>query len=71
MSGILTDLVGGCRDQALASAGMPKTRFELTAGLLAAWREPDAEGRWLAGEDIFPDAKAYVATNQSIPPKTD
>jgi Fe-S-cluster containining protein len=61
MSGILTDLVGGCRDQALAAAGMPKTRFELTAGLIAAWAEPGAEARWLAGEDVFPDARAYVA----------
>ena len=71
MSGILTDLVGGCRDQALAAAGMPKTRFELTAALLAAWREPEAEAHWLAGQEIFADAKAYVATHDSIPPKSD
>ena len=70
MSGILTDLMGGSRDQVLASAGIAKTRFELTAGLLAAWREPGAEARWLAGEDIFPDARSYEPAAEPIPAKS-
>ena len=71
MSGILTDLVGGTRDQVLAAAGMAKTRFELTAALIAAWQDPGAETRWLAGEDIFPDARSYEAGAATIPAKTD
>lgn len=72
MSGILTDLMGGSRDEVLAAAGMAKTRFELTAGLVAAWREPDGEARWLAGEAMFAEARsydpdAYAATTRSIP----
>lgn len=71
MSGILTDLMGGSRDQVLSAAGMPTSRFELTAGLVAAWREPEAESRWLSGQDVFPEAKSYDPAARSIPAKSD
>jgi Fe-S-cluster containining protein len=38
---------------ALSILGLPITAYELNQGLLTALETPDAEQRWLAGEDIF------------------
>lgn len=49
-------LRGAC-NQALASAlarvGLPSQGYELTGGLLRVLQTPDAERRWLAGENIL------------------
>ena len=44
---------------ALSFAGFPFAGYELNHGLRVALETPDAEPRWLAGEDIF----AAVATD--------
>jgi hypothetical protein len=56
---ILTNLVNDTREYVLQQAGAPKQSLELTAGLVALWREPDAEERWLAGEEVLPDARSW------------
>ncbi|MBX7198755.1 MAG: YkgJ family cysteine cluster protein [Rhodospirillaceae bacterium] len=38
---------------ALALAGLPGTHVEMIQGLAVALTEPDAERRWLNGEDVF------------------
>jgi Fe-S-cluster containining protein len=38
---------------ALAYAGLPIKSYELAHGLIVALETPDAEQRWLAGEDVF------------------
>jgi hypothetical protein len=38
---------------ALLSAHRPTARLEMSAALMVALETPDAEGRWLAGEDVF------------------
>ena len=42
---------------AVAAAGLPTTGYELSQALAIALREPQAEQRWLAGEDVFAGAK--------------
>lgn len=53
-------------NQALASAlarvDLPSQAYELTAGLLRVLQTPDAERRWLAGEDIFAGVQADEAS---------
>jgi len=56
---MLTNVVSHTRSYALEDAGAPRQSLELTAALLAAWADPDAEGRWLAGETVLPDAASY------------
>jgi Fe-S-cluster containining protein len=67
MSGILTDLMTGTRNMVLAEAGAPIQSLELTAALVAAWASPDAEARWLAGENVLPEAKSYAESPPIIP----
>jgi len=55
---MITSVVDSTRSYALEDLGAPTLSIELIAGLLAAWAEPDAEARWLAGEAIFPDARS-------------
>ncbi|HYD70430.1 YkgJ family cysteine cluster protein [Azospirillum sp.] len=38
---------------ALTLAGLPAAAYELNAGLNRVLQTPDAEARWLAGEDVF------------------
>jgi hypothetical protein len=38
---------------ALASVDLPSQGYELNHALLVALETPDAENRWLAGEDVF------------------
>jgi hypothetical protein len=38
---------------ALFLTGLPQAHIELTQGLAIALAQPDAETRWLAGEDVF------------------
>ncbi len=40
---------------AVRSMGLPDDGYELNAGVAAALAMPDAEPRWLAGEDVFAD----------------
>jgi len=66
---------------ALRAIGLSPDFFELRAGLRAALETPDAEERWLAGEDVFagvprdesPELKALDlliagATGKDLPP---
>ncbi len=60
--GINMELRRNCNQalwSALSFAGFPFAGYELNRGLLTALETPDAERRWLAGEDIF----AGVATD--------
>ncbi|HLZ65993.1 MAG TPA: YkgJ family cysteine cluster protein [Aliidongia sp.] len=57
---MITSVVDRTRSFALEDAGAPTLSLELIAALLAAWREPDAEARWLAGEAIFADARSIT-----------
>ena len=41
---------------ASASLGLKADTYELSSALIVALSEPDAETRWLAGEDVFADA---------------
>jgi Fe-S-cluster containining protein len=50
-------LRGACNQalwSALARVGLPSQCYELTHGLLRVLETPDAERRWLAGEDVMP-----------------
>jgi hypothetical protein len=58
---MLTNVVSHTRSYALEDAGAPRQSLELTAALLAAWAEPDAERRWLAGETVLAEAASYQA----------
>ena len=40
---------------AVSAAGLPDRGIELTGGVTAAIAKPDAEARWLAGENVFAD----------------
>lgn len=55
---MIASVVDRTRSFALEDAGAPTLSLELIAALLAAWAEPDAEARWLAGEAIFPGARS-------------
>lgn len=58
---MLTNVVSHTRSYALEDFGAPRQSLELTAALLAAWADPDAERRWLAGETVLPQAASYQA----------
>jgi Fe-S-cluster containining protein len=58
---MIASVVDRTRSFALDDAGAPTLSFELIAALLAAWSEPDAEARWLAGEAIFADARSFTS----------
>lgn len=57
-AGLLRDTVAAARDAVLEAAGAPRQSLELTAGLVAAWAEPDAEARWLKGETVLDGASS-------------
>jgi hypothetical protein len=59
---LLTNLVGDLRSQILAEHGAPDARVELTAALVALWRDGETETAWLHGSPVFPDSAAYGAT---------
>ena len=69
--GINMELRRNCNQalwSALSFAGLPITGYELNQGLLTALETPDAEQRWLAGDDIFAgvttdDMAEVAATN--------
>jgi len=42
---------------AMRSAGLPTIAYELSAALTAALNTPDAERRWLDGDDVFRDVQ--------------
>lgn len=52
-SGLIRDAVMSAQIIVLREAGYDQTRIELSAGLTAAWADPDAERRWLAGGPAF------------------
>lgn len=56
---MLTNVVSHTRSYALEDAGAPRQSLELTAALIAAWADPDAERRWLGGEAVLPEALSY------------
>jgi Fe-S-cluster containining protein len=56
---MLTNVVSHTRSYALEDAGAPRQSLELTAALVAAWADPDAERRWLAGAAVLTDAASY------------
>jgi Fe-S-cluster containining protein len=53
-SDLIRDAVMSARTILLEDAGYDQTRIELSAGLVAAWADPAAERRWLAGGRAFP-----------------
>lgn len=55
-SGLIRDAVMSAQIIVLREKGLDQTRGELSAGLLAAWADPEAELRWLSGESAFPAA---------------
>jgi Fe-S-cluster containining protein len=56
---MLTNVVSHTRSYALEDAGAPRQSLELTAALVAAWADPDAERRWLSGETVLTEASSY------------
>ena len=56
---MLTNVVSHTRSYAFEDAGAPRQSLELTAALVAAWADPDAERRWLAGETVLEHAASY------------
>lgn len=52
-AGLLRDAVAEARNASFEAAGAPRQSLELTAALVAAWADPDAEARWLAGETVL------------------
>jgi hypothetical protein len=53
---LLRDIVAAAHDTVLNEVAAPQRSLELTAGLAAAWAQPDAEARWLAGETVLETA---------------
>jgi Fe-S-cluster containining protein len=53
-SGLIRDAVMSAQIIVLQQAGYDQLRVELSAGLAAAWSDPAAEQRWLAGGRAFP-----------------
>lgn len=53
-SGLIRDAVMSAQIIVLQEAGYDQVRIELSAGLTAAWADPTAEQRWLAGRQAFP-----------------
>jgi len=62
---MLTNVVSHTRSYALEDAGAPRQSLELTAALVAAWADPDAERRWLGGETVLPTAATYQAPTET------
>ena len=58
---MLTNVVSHTRSYAFEDASAPRQSLELTAALVAAWADPDAERRWLAGEAVLTEAASYQA----------
>lgn len=58
---MITSVIDSTRSYLFEDAGAPQLSVELIAALLAAWAEPGAEARWLAGEEIFPDARSVTS----------
>jgi hypothetical protein len=58
---MLTNVVSHTRSYALEDAGAPRQSLELTAALVAAWGDPEAERRWLAGETVLTEASSHPA----------
>jgi len=56
---MLTNVISHTRAYALEDSGAPRQSLELTAALLAAWADPDAERRWLQGETVLTQAASY------------
>jgi hypothetical protein len=50
---MIASVVSGTRDAVLQDFGLKGGALELTAALVAAFATPDAEQRWLDGEDVF------------------
>jgi hypothetical protein len=63
---LLRDVVTAARDAVLEGIGAPRQSLELTAALVAAWGEPDAEARWLSGETVLESASSI-----DNPPETE
>ena len=61
---MLTNVVSHTRSYALEDAGARRQSLELTAALVAAWADPDAERRWLAGETVLTQAASYQAKTE-------
>jgi hypothetical protein len=59
VANMLANLVSQTRSYALEDAGAPRQSLELTAALVAAWADPDAERRWLAGERVLAEAASH------------
>lgn len=55
-----------CMWAALRGVGLPHCSYELNHALLVALEEPDAEGRWLDGEDVF---KGVATDTDGITPE--
>jgi len=53
-SDLIRDAVMTAQFIVLRDAGYDQSRIELSAGLAAAWADPAAEQRWLAGRQAFP-----------------
>jgi Fe-S-cluster containining protein len=76
VSAVYLDHARNCRlplMAALTAAGLPVAAYELSAGIARALETPDAETRWLAGEDVFAgvatapaDGTAYQRVIQEI-----
>lgn len=58
---MIASVVDRTRSFALEDAGAPTLSLELIAALIAIWREPDGEARWLAGEAVFAEARSVTS----------
>jgi Fe-S-cluster containining protein len=62
-SDLIRDAVMSAQFIVLQDAGYDQTRIELSAGLAAAWADPAAEPRWLAGSQAFRHSPSYDASD--------
>lgn len=62
-SGLIRDAVMSAQIIVLQEAGYDQARIELCAGLAAAWADPTAERRWLAGGQAFPPVSSRQAAS--------
>ncbi len=51
---LIREAVASAQIIVLREAGLDQSHIELSAGLMAAWSDPGAERRWLAGGVAFP-----------------
>jgi hypothetical protein len=68
---LLRDTVAAARDTVLERAGARLQSLELTAALVAAWADPDAETRWLGGSPVLETATSIdnpLGTTARVPP---